>query len=243
MKGLLQKMGLKEGEKIESKMVSRAVTKAQKNVESYNFEIRKNLVEYDTIRNEQRKVIYSLRQRVLEGEDMKAEILEMVDHRIEAALERFTPRGEEWDLDGFREWFRAKFGRELTLEVLEMRNPHAILDFTIGEARKIYETRGVHIAMGEIRGRLKRLYYRFLGDHQDLSRGFQALQKAVKEEFEVDIASDLLRLGPDEMVEEAMIRIVEAKPEETEKVGDNLLRELPQFKFRQLLFTSATADT
>ncbi len=229
MKGLLQKMGLKEGEMIESKMVSRAVTKAQKNVESYNFEIRKNLVEYDTIRNEQRKVIYTLRQRVLEGEDMEVEILDMVDHRIEAALERFTPKAEEWDLEGFREWFRAKFGQELTDEVLEMRNPVAILDRAVDEAKKIYGTRGVQIAMGEIRNRVMRLHHRYLGDHQDLSRGFLSLQKAVQEEFDVELASDLLRLGPDAMVSEATVRIASAKPEETERVGENLLRQSERY--------------
>jgi preprotein translocase subunit SecA len=229
MKGLLQKMGLKEGEMIESKMVSRAVTKAQKNVESYNFEIRKNLVEYDTIRNEQRKVIYTLRQRVLEGEDMEVEILDMVDHRIEAALERFTPKSEEWDLEGFRQWFRAKFGQELTDEVLELRNPVAILDRAFDEAKKIYGTRGVQIAMGEIRNRVIRFHHRYLGDHQDLSRGFLSLQKAVQEEFDVELSSDLLRLSPDAMVSEATVRIASAKPEETERVGENLLRQSERY--------------
>jgi preprotein translocase subunit SecA len=160
---------------------------------------------------------------------MKSEILQMVEHRIEAALERFTPQSEEWDLDGYREWFRAKFGQELSAEVLEMRNPHTILDFSIDSAKKIYDTRGIHIAAGEVRGRMKQLYHRYLGDHQDLSKGFQALQKAVKEDFDVEITSDLLKLSPDEMVDEATIRIVEAKPEESEKVGNHLLRQSERF--------------
>jgi preprotein translocase subunit SecA len=79
MKGVLQKMGLKEGERIESGLVSRSIGKAQKNVENHNFDIRKNLVEYDQVALEQRRVIYTLRQRILEGEDMKATVMEMVE--------------------------------------------------------------------------------------------------------------------------------------------------------------------
>ena len=84
---VLTRLGMQEGEAIESKMVSRRIEGAQKKVEERNFDIRKNLLEYDEVMDEQRKRVYSFRQSLLEGAPPKDMILEMIDSQIEDAAE------------------------------------------------------------------------------------------------------------------------------------------------------------
>ena len=79
---VLTRLGMQEGEAIESKMVSRRIEGAQKKVEERNFDIRKNLLEYDEVMDEQRKRVYSFRQSLLEGAPPKEMILEMIDNQI-----------------------------------------------------------------------------------------------------------------------------------------------------------------
>ena len=77
-------LGVPEGEQIEHKMLSSAIEKAQKKIESNNFGIRKNLLEYDQVMNEQREIIYDERRRVLNGESMRDAIYKMITDRVEA---------------------------------------------------------------------------------------------------------------------------------------------------------------
>src|SRR5271163_678792 len=85
---VLTRLGMQDGEAIESRMVSRRIEGAQKKVEERNFDIRKNLLEYDEVMDEQRKRIYSFRQSLLEGAPPKDMILQMVDDQIEQAAGR-----------------------------------------------------------------------------------------------------------------------------------------------------------
>ena len=93
VKNILTRLGMKEGEAIESRMVSRRIEGAQKKVEERNFEIRKNLLEYDEVMDEQRKRVYGYRQRILDGANCKELILEMIDEQIDASSEHL-PRQE-----------------------------------------------------------------------------------------------------------------------------------------------------
>ncbi|MBI2900142.1 MAG: preprotein translocase subunit SecA, partial [Planctomycetes bacterium] len=229
MKGLLQKMGLKEGEAIESRLVTRAIGKAQKNVENHNFDIRKNLVEYDQIRNEQRKVIYGLRQQILEGADMKEKVLEMVMNRVADAASRFMPKGEDWNVDGFREWYKNKFGAELTPEATKSNDPDAMLERTKEAVERLYLGRESVIGRSEIRKRVKTLYHRHLGEHRDLSEGFQAFSRAAKEDFEVEIPAAFIRHAKDDLVEAAVAHVAKAKEEETAKLGASIMRQAERY--------------
>ncbi|MBI3099812.1 MAG: preprotein translocase subunit SecA [Planctomycetes bacterium] len=113
---LLQKMGLKDGAPIQSGMVSRAIEKAQKKMESHNFDIRKNLLEYDGVMNEQRKIVYEQRQRILKEEGLREMVQEWVEDRILVALETYLPekaRSDEWDPQGMCDWAKRKFGAEV----------------------------------------------------------------------------------------------------------------------------------
>ncbi len=84
--GLMERMGAEEGEVIEHGMVTKAIERAQKKVEERNFEIRKHLLEYDNVMNQQREVIYGIRNQILEGEDLQGEILTLVDDTVELRL-------------------------------------------------------------------------------------------------------------------------------------------------------------
>ena len=102
IKKFMEKMGLEEDEEIRSSMVSSAIQKAQKRVEERNFDIRKYVLEYDDVMNQQRKVVYEQRRKILEGQDMKDQILNMVDMLINHGLETYAnPKlyPEEWDFD------------------------------------------------------------------------------------------------------------------------------------------------
>src|SRR3974390_3599341 len=89
VKNVLTRLGMKEGESIESRMVSRRIEAAQKKVEERNFDIRKNLLEYDEVMDHQRKRVYGYRQEILQGANCKIRILSMLDEQINLAVDRF----------------------------------------------------------------------------------------------------------------------------------------------------------
>jgi preprotein translocase subunit SecA len=86
---ILSRLGMEEGQAIESRMVSRRIESAQKKVEERNFDIRKNLLEYDEVMDHQRKSVYGYRQEILEGANCKARLLKMIEEQIDLAVERF----------------------------------------------------------------------------------------------------------------------------------------------------------
>jgi len=89
VKSVLTRLGMQEGEAIESRMVSRRIEGAQKKVEERNFEVRKNLLEYDEVMDEQRKRVYGYRQRILDGDNCRELIREMIDQQIKEHLTEF----------------------------------------------------------------------------------------------------------------------------------------------------------
>src|ERR1019366_3959560 len=94
--------GMEEGEAIESRLVSRRIEGAQKKVEERNFDARKNLLEYDEVMDEQRRRVYSFRQRLLDGTPPKDEIIEMIDSQVRDAADRFL--AEDYGAASFAEW-------------------------------------------------------------------------------------------------------------------------------------------
>jgi len=95
LKGVVEKLGLGDDEAIESKMVSNAIENAQKKVEGNNFDIRKTLIQYDDVINQQREIIYKQRSQVLEGEDLKDQIQEMIKDLIYSAVDSHISGVEE----------------------------------------------------------------------------------------------------------------------------------------------------
>jgi preprotein translocase subunit SecA len=107
---ILTKLGMEEGQAIESRMVSRRIEGAQKKVEERNFDIRKNLLEYDEVMDHQRKRTYGYRQEILEGGNCKTRILDMLDAQIDLAVERFLD--EDYGSASFAEFASNRLGVE-----------------------------------------------------------------------------------------------------------------------------------
>jgi preprotein translocase subunit SecA len=107
---VLTRLGMEEGQAIESRMVSKRIEGAQKKVEERNFDIRKNLLEYDEVMDHQRKRVYSYRQEILEGGNCKIRILQMMDDQINLAVDRF--QDEDYGASTFAEFASRALGVE-----------------------------------------------------------------------------------------------------------------------------------
>ncbi|HPV40622.1 MAG TPA: preprotein translocase subunit SecA [Spirochaetota bacterium] len=124
---IMQRLGMEEGQEIESPMVTKAIASAQKRVEGRNFEIRKHLLEYDDVMNSQREFIYKERDEILLGEDISYKFSSYIEDICKEKLEVFTggkAHPEEWDLDGLANWMRFKFGVDVDfaeISPMEMR--------------------------------------------------------------------------------------------------------------------------
>ncbi|HSB45457.1 MAG TPA: preprotein translocase subunit SecA [Nitrospira sp.] len=114
---LMLKLGMEEGVPIEHGMVTRAIANAQKKVEAHNFEIRKQLLEYDDVMNKQREVIYQHRRAVLAGANLTEDIYDMMTDLVESSLNIYCPAEqypEEWDMKGLTEMMHGQFGVDIT---------------------------------------------------------------------------------------------------------------------------------
>ena len=146
IKKFMEKMGLEEDEEIRSSMVSSAIQKAQKRVEERNFDIRKYVLEYDDVMNQQRKVVYEQRRKILEGQDMKDQILNMVDMLINHGLETYAnPKlyPEEWDFDALIKYCEKYFlaPGEVKLDEIENMSREEIGRKLMDIAHETYEAR------------------------------------------------------------------------------------------------------
>ncbi|EXS27642.1 preprotein translocase, SecA subunit [Acinetobacter sp. 742879] len=117
--GMMRAMGLKEDEAIEHKMVSRSIENAQRKVEARNFDIRKNLLKYDDVNNEQRKIIYSQRDEVLAENTLKEYVEEMHREVMQGMIANFIPPEsihDQWDVEGLENALRIDLGIELPIQ-------------------------------------------------------------------------------------------------------------------------------
>ena len=136
-------LGVAENEQIEHKMLSNAIEKAQEKIEFNNFGIRKNLLDYDAVNNEQREIIYKERRQVLDGENMRDAIYKMITDIVDNTVDMcFTDDvdSEEWDLDEFNSVLLQIIPIEsLTKDVIKGKRKNEIKHFVKEEAVKLYE--------------------------------------------------------------------------------------------------------
>ena len=156
IKKFMEKMGLEEDEEIRSSMVSSAIQKAQKRVEERNFDIRKYVLEYDDVMNQQRKVVYEQRRKILEGQDMKDQILNMVEMLINHGLETYAnPKlyPEEWDFDALIKYCEKYFlaPGEVKLDEIENMSREEIGRKLMDIAHETYEAREKSIGSSMMR--------------------------------------------------------------------------------------------
>ncbi|WP_256646256.1 preprotein translocase subunit SecA [Thermomonas paludicola] len=126
---MMARMGLKEDDIIESPLVTRQIANAQRKVEAHNFDIRKNLLDFDDVNNDQRKVIYQQRNELLEAESVKANIDGIRTDVVAEMVERLVPPDsidEQWDLPGLEAELLAEFG--LQMDLVRLHKEEAELD-------------------------------------------------------------------------------------------------------------------
>ena len=119
MDGMLQKLGLKEDEAIIHPWINKALEQAQKKVEARNFDIRKNLLKYDDVMNDQRKVIFEQRIELMDAESLSDTVSEMRDDVIDDLVTKHIPEhayAEQWDAAGLKEGVRQSLNLELPIE-------------------------------------------------------------------------------------------------------------------------------
>ena len=115
----MKRFGMKEDEALEDRKISRQIEKAQRKVEQHNFDIRKNLLEYDDVANDQRKVIYRQRDELLEEDDVSATVIDIRDDVVEALVRRYVPADsidEQWDITGLERELESEFGMSASIK-------------------------------------------------------------------------------------------------------------------------------
>jgi len=151
---------LPEDQPIDSRMVSRAIERAQGTVEARNAEIRKDVLKYDEVMNEQRKVIYRRRQQILDGESLRDQAFESLDTAVQRSVETYCPTDftEDWDLEGLMNEVLTFYPTRFTIEELgQARVADEIYESLLAEATSYYEQREQQLgdeAMREIERRV-----------------------------------------------------------------------------------------
>ena len=145
---MMEKLRIDDDIPIEAGMVSNAIENAQSKVESRNFGIRKNVLQYDEVMNNQRQIIYGQRDQVLDGRDMKEAIMKMIEEAIGEKVSTHLPENVphyDWDLQGLREhymgWLIGEEDLNFTGRELEDLEPEYAKNFLLEKARKLYESR------------------------------------------------------------------------------------------------------
>ncbi len=142
VKTMMEKLGLKEGERIESPMVSRGIANAQKKVEQRNFDIRKNLIEYDEVMDAQRKFVYGQRQEVLEGVDLRDKVLGMFEEVLEPLVEEHAgDKDEPVNYEEIRSWVHLRCGDHVSLEGIESVGREGLFDWILERFEKTLNAR------------------------------------------------------------------------------------------------------
>lgn len=146
MQALMNKLRLPEGEAIEAGIVSRSIETAQRKVESRNFDIRKQLLEYDDVANDQRKEIYALRNEILENKDVSGPVKELRDGYFTSLFRHYVPADtveEQWDLEGLEKELKGQWNLDVplkaTLEKSESSDDQELLDMLLAATNKVYD--------------------------------------------------------------------------------------------------------
>ncbi len=155
--GIMEKLGMEEGEPIEHNLISRAIENAQAKVEGHNFDIRKQLIEYDDVMNQQREVIYNQRREALMGKSLKSSIEDMISEKAEITADMFAEEKnlpEDWDMKGLNEAVYKQFNFRLNSfdeDTLDGLNRDGLTQLIYESALEIYNQREAIIGEEDFR--------------------------------------------------------------------------------------------
>jgi preprotein translocase subunit SecA len=171
-KSLLSRAGMREGEAIESKLLSRQIERAQRKVEAHNFDIRKNLLEYDDVANDQRKVVYHQRSELMAADEIEESVAAIRDEVIEETVELHIPPGsleEQWDPDGLALALEADYGLHVEVGKLiaedKTINDDGIKEYCTEAAAGAYAEREQKVGSELMRNVEKQVMLRQLDNH------------------------------------------------------------------------------
>jgi len=146
---LMETLGFSEDQPIEHALINRSLSVAQKRVEQHNFEIRKQLLQYDNIMNKQREVVYQHRRDILGRDDLREDIMSMID----AVIERNVPLyfQEERDFTGLTYWLKSKFGFTVSFADMDDADPKDVVDVVKKKVKEVYAQREAEVGSAQVR--------------------------------------------------------------------------------------------
>ncbi|MCK4619292.1 MAG: preprotein translocase subunit SecA [Desulfobacterales bacterium] len=155
--GIMEKLGLEEGEPIEHSLISKAIENAQAKVEGHNFDIRKQLLEYDDVMNQQREVIYKQRREALKGSDLKSSFMDMIHEKAKEIAHEFADESmlpEEWDLKGLNKTVFKQFNFKFNSfdgDTLDTLTREKLSQLIYDSALKVYDEKEAIIGSDDFR--------------------------------------------------------------------------------------------
>ena len=171
-KSLLSRAGMREGEAIESKLLTRQIERAQRKVEAHNFDIRKNLLEYDDVANDQRKVVYHQRAELMDADEIEESVAAIREEVVAICVEQYIPPGsldELWDAEDLTQALESEFSLRFDVSRLvredKTLSAEGVTDKCIEEAAKAYEKKVASIGADLMRGVEKQVMLRQLDHH------------------------------------------------------------------------------
>jgi preprotein translocase subunit SecA len=171
-KSLLSRAGMREGEAIESRLLSRQIERAQRKVEAHNFDIRKNLLEYDDVANDQRKVVYHQRSELMEADEIEDSVAAIREEVVANKVQDHIPPGsleEQWDTEGLSNALESDFGLRLDIDQWirqeKTLNEDGILERCLKESDEVYRARAASIGTDLMRNVEKQVMLRQLDMH------------------------------------------------------------------------------
>jgi preprotein translocase subunit SecA len=152
----MDRLGIEEGEHIEHSLISKAIENAQSKVEGHNFEVRKQLLEYDDVMNQQREIIYRQRREALEKTDLKSNIMDMVEDRLDTivgSVAREKIPVKEWDLDGLKAAVKRQFSLDPVLDDIrtDASNADDVFDILFSQVKEKYNRKEDDLGHAQIR--------------------------------------------------------------------------------------------
>lgn len=164
---VMDRLGLEEGEVIQHRMITKSIERAQEKVEARNFSIRKHLLEYDDVMNQQREVIYSRRNHALRGENLREEIMNMIEDYVDGFIERYTSVSdypEEWDWEAIRRELISVLTIDLTLDDFETFDIEQMRERIVTRAKEAYAQKE-ELVPDEVLRQIERfIYLRIIDD-------------------------------------------------------------------------------
>jgi len=171
-KNLLSRAGMREGEAIESKLLSRQIERAQRKVEAHNFDMRKNLLEYDDVANDQRKVVYHQRSELMDADEIEESVAAIREEVVSITVEQYIPPGsldEMWDPEGLSKALESEFGVQADIgrwiQDDKSLSAEGIVEQCNAEATAAYQKKAGSIGNELMRGVEKQVMLRQLDHH------------------------------------------------------------------------------